>query len=111
MREEAHNWEWQCKDELQRYCHLTHCSRYSCADQCATHNVTTVHKDGAWKLDRSTPGYNMYCLLISQALGIRQCLHFFTNGCHYARYFLSGGLPKCMHNLEGGHIRNNLRGP
>jgi hypothetical protein len=53
--------------------------------------VTTVHEDGAWELARSTLGYDMYCLSISQALGIRQCLHFFTNRCHYARYLLSRG--------------------
>jgi len=111
MREEACNWEWWCEDELQRHYCLTHCLHYSCADQCTTHNVTTIHEDGAWELARSTPGYNMYCLLISWALGVRQCLHFFTNEHHYARYLLSGGLPKCVHNLEGRHICNDLCSP
>ena len=80
MREEACDWERRCEDKLQRHYCLTHCSHYSCADQCATHNVTTIHEDGAWELARSTPGYDMYCLLISQALGVRQYLHFLQMG-------------------------------
>jgi hypothetical protein len=43
-------------------------------------NVTTILQNGAWQLARSTSAYDTYCPLISRVLGVRQCLHFFTNG-------------------------------
>lgn len=68
------------RDKLQQHNCSSYCLRYKCADQRATHNATTVHYNGAWELARSTSGYNTYSPSISRALGVRQHLHFFTNG-------------------------------
>jgi hypothetical protein len=68
------------RDELQQHDCSSYCLRYKCADRRATHNATTVHYNGAWELARSTSGYNTYSPSISRALGVRQHLHFFTNG-------------------------------
>jgi hypothetical protein len=80
IEEEVCEWERQHADELQQHSHSSYCSHHKCGDRRPTRNTTTTLQNGAWQLARSTSAYDTYHPSISQALGVRQHLHFSTNG-------------------------------
>jgi hypothetical protein len=80
IEEEVCEWEQWHADKLQQHLCSSYCSHHKCGDWRPTHNTTTILQSGAWQLARSTSAYDTYHPSISRALGVRQRLHFSTNG-------------------------------
>jgi hypothetical protein len=79
---EDQKWDGELKraDELQRHSCSTKCAIYRCTRERSIQKTTTVKEDGTWQLVRTTTTYDTYSRSISRTLGVKQRLHFFTNG-------------------------------
>ena len=80
IKDQKWDGELKCADELQRHSCSMKCVIYRCTREWTIQKTTTVKEDRTWQLIRMTMTYNTYSRSISRTLGVKQHLHFFTNG-------------------------------